>query len=324
MTQSRPTAPGPGFVPLPPPVGRAPYRIALDVEGPLRLHSVGDVGGHTDPRPQRRVAAAMAAEPAHLLFLLGDVVYPHGEAGHYAAQFHDAYAGYPAPIYAVPGNHDAESGEGELALAPFRGVFCSDSPGGSRPPVAQPHVHFTLVTDQLWIVGLWSNVPEGGQFAPDQLDWLCGELAAAPADVPVLVAVHQPVYSADVTHGANLAFAELLDACAARAGRGPDAVFSGHAHLYERFMRGRVPYVVAGAGGYPQLHPLARGVGPLPAGFDGVAGVTLDAVVDDAHGFLTVTATDGRAEATYTAVDARGTRVADRFAFGPHSAEPAA
>ena len=320
MNQARPTTPGPGFAPLPPPAGRPPYRIRVDADGPLTFHSVGDVGGHHDPRPQRRVVAAMGAEPSAFLFLLGDVVYPHGEAAHYGTQFHAAYADYAAPIYAVPGNHDAESGEGELALGPggaWYAQFCSDTPGGSRPPVAQPHVHFTLVTDHLWIVGLWANVPEGGQFGSDQTEWLTGELAAAPADVPLLIAVHQPVYSADRTHGGNLAFADLLDACAQRAGRGPDAVFSGHAHIYERFMRDRVPYVVAGAGGYPELHPLAHGVGPLPATFDGVTGVTLDAAVDDAHGFLTVTVAGGRADATYTAVDAGGTRVADRFAFGP-------
>jgi 3',5'-cyclic AMP phosphodiesterase CpdA len=349
MLQRRRTLADKHFQRLPEPVGSAPYRLALgdvigraalaeiEAAGQLRFHSVGDTGGWRDPEPQRRVAAAMAAElsgaePARFFFHLGDVVYPHGEREHYRDQFDDAYGSYAAPILAVPGNHDAENDhlEGELALAPFLGHFCADSAPlheagvPARAPVRQPHVHFTLVHDWFRIVGLWANVPEGGQFAPEQLDWLIGELADTPEDVTLIVALHQPVYSADVTHGGNLALVDLLDVCAREAGRGPDAVFSGHAHLYERFTRvsgGRaVPFIVAGAGGFPELHELARGVGPLPARFPGVPDVTLDAYEDRAHGFMTVTARRGGAEVAYTAVGPAGVasaRVVDRFGLTP-------
>jgi acid phosphatase type 7 len=333
MTQRRSTVPDARFQPLPAPVGPPPYRIDLaerigPVGDALRFHCVGDTGGWRDPGPQRRVAAAMAAErDARFFFHLGDVVYPHGEADHYRPQFEAAYAGYPAPIFAVPGNHDAENGrlQGELALAPFCAHFCSDSPPlheastAVRPPARQPHIHFTLVHELVRIVGLWANVPEGGQFAEDQLQWLIGELRDTPDDVVLILAVHQPVFSVDVTHGSNLELADLLDECAARAGRGPDAVFSGHAHLYERFSRRRdgreVPFIVAGAGGYPELHPVAEGVGALPHAFPGVPDVTLDAYVDHAHGFMTVTARRGRADVVYTAVDASGAGRADAFAI---------
>ena len=342
MTQRRATVPDEHFQPLPEPFGEPPYRLALadvigPVDGPLRFHCVGDTGGWRDPGPQRAVAAAMAAElhdetPARFFYHLGDVVYPHGEADHYHAQFEHAYADYTAPIFAVPGNHDAENDvlKGELALAPFSARFCSDTlplhEAGApvRPPARQPHVHWTLVHDWVRIVGLWANVPEGGQFAADQLDWLIGELADTPPDVTLILAVHQPVYSADVTHGSNLALVELLDACSAAAGRGPDAVFCGHAHLYERFTRrhaGRaIPYVVAGAGGYPELHPLGRGVGRLPARFPGVPGVTLDACEDRAHGFMTVTAHSGGADVVYSAVTTGGVVRADEFAITPPGA----
>jgi predicted phosphodiesterase len=330
MTQRRSTLPDARFQPLPEPVGPPPYRLALaPTDGALRFHCVGDTGGWRDPRPQRRVAAAMAAERAQFFLHLGDVVYPHGEAEHYRAQFDAAYADYDAPIFAVPGNHDAESEllKGELALAPFRAQFCSTTPrlheAGApiRAPAGQPHVHFTLVHDLVRIVGLWANVPEGGQFAPAQLDWLVGELRDTPEDVVLIVAVHQPVYSADVTHGSNLELVDLLDACAGRAGREPDAVFSGHAHLYERFTRRRdgreVPYIVAGAGGYPELHAVGRGVGRLPHAFPGVPDVTLDAYEDRAHGFMTVTVRPGGAEVVYTAVGRRGPFRVDAFLISP-------
>ena len=343
MSQRRSTVPDDRFQPLPEPAGPPPYRRALtDVIGPVRtpfaFHCVGDTGGWRDPRPQQRVATAMVNELARggpavprFFYHLGDVVYPHGEADHYRAQLDLAYADYPAPIFAVPGNHDAESDDlgGELALAPFRAHFCSLTPplheagAAVRPPAGQPHVHWTLVHEWVRIVGLWANVAEGGQFAPDQLEWFVGELRDTPRDTILILAVHQPVYSADVTHGSNLAFAELIEQCAARAGRGPDAVFSGHAHVYERFTRIHerrpVPYVVAGAGGYPELHPPGHGVGRLPARFPGVPGVTLDAYEDRAHGYMTVTVRPGGAEVSYTTVTARGPERADAFAISPPS-----
>ena len=323
LAQRRSITPGRDFLPLPEPVGAPPYRLHLERAGAvLSLHCVGDTGGWEDPEPQRRVVAAMADAPADLLYVLGDVVYPHGEADHYADQFDAAYAPLAGPIFAVPGNHDAENGleTGELALAPFLAHFGADTWRGP----AQPHVHWTLVHDHVRIVGVWANRPEGGQLDSGQLCWLVGELRDCPAEVPLLLALHQPVFSADVTHGGNLALLDVLDAAAREAGRGPDAVLSGHAHLYARFTRrhgGRdVPCVVAGAGGFHQLHPLARGGGPLPARFDGLPGVTLDVAVDDIHGFLTITAGAAGAEAIYTAVaPGRPPAVVDLFAISPRS-----
>ena len=124
----------------------------------------------------------------------------------------------------------------------------------------------------------------------------------------MILAMHQPVYAADVTHGSNLTLADGLETCFAQAGRAPDAVFTGHAHNYQRFVRRdgdrAIPYVVAGAGGYPELHALADGLPALPASFPGVPGVTLEAYEDTAHGFMTVTATPAGADVVYTAVTA--------------------
>ena len=177
--------------------------------------------------------------------------------------------------------------------------------------------------DWVWIVGLYTNVPEGGQLASDQLDWLVGELAAAPSEVTLILAMHQPVYSADVTHGSNLGLADTLDACFERAGRGADAVFTGHSHSYQRFARRdgnrEVPYVVAGAGGYPELHTLGSGVRDTPASFPGLDGVSLEACKDTAYGFMTVTAGPAGAEVVYNAVTEDSVTPADAFAIGPPS-----
>ncbi|MBV9817316.1 MAG: metallophosphoesterase [Solirubrobacterales bacterium] len=328
------------FVAFPAPTGAPPYRRRLaDVIGPdamasiaragrMRFHAVGDTGGHIEPGPQRRVAAAMAAElrapdPARFFYHLGDIVYPHGEEANYRAQFLGAYADYAAPIFAIPGNHDAES---TPSLESFVNAFCTETPPlhdagrPSRPPADQPHVYWTLTHDWVWIVGLYSNVPEGGQFEREQLDWMIGELRAAPREAVVILALHQPVYSTDITHGSNLDLADALDECWARAGRRPDAVFTGHAHSYQRFARRvgdrSVPHIVAGAGGHHELHPVDLRVPPLPAAFPALPGVTLEAVVDDAHGFMTVTVAPGGATVEYTAVGRDGVQSADVFTIG--------
>jgi predicted phosphodiesterase len=339
VTQRRSIVPDESFVALPEPVGAPPYRRLLaDVIGPasaqeiaragvMRFHAVGDTGGHIDPRPQRRVATAMVRElgddvPARFFYHLGDVVYPHGEEAHYRSQFFAAYAGYTAPIFAVPGNHDAESPQ--VSLGGFLKTFCSVTPplhdAGTtlpRPLPRQPHVYWTLVHDWLRIIGLYSNVPEGGQFADEQLRWLIEELRAAPRHVTVILAMHQPVYAADVTHGSNLTLADALEACFAEAGRVPDVVFTGHAHNYQRFARRlgdrRIPYIVAGAGGYYDRHALANGVSGLPASFSGLDGVTLEAYEDQAHGFMTVTVTPAGADVAYTAVTKSSAAVVDSF-----------
>jgi hypothetical protein len=51
-----------------------------------------------------------------------------------------------------------------------------------------------------------------------------------------------------------------IDACCKSAGMWPDALLSGHAHLYQRFTRtvnGRqVPYIVSGSGGFAATAPM--------------------------------------------------------------------
>jgi hypothetical protein len=155
----------------------------------------------------------------------------------------------------------------------------------------------------------------------DQLTWLVGELRAAPPDATVILAMHQPVYSADVVHGSNLQLGELLDDCFALAGRVPDAVFTGHAHNYQRFARrvhGReVPYIVAGSGGFHERHAIGTGVPDLPASFPGLEGVTLESFQCREHGFMTVGARRTGAEVVYSTVTDGVARHFDSFRIAP-------
>lgn len=305
---------------------------AVDRAGVLRFHCVGDTGGFHNPIPQRAVAAAMATElegsqPPSFFYHLGDIVYPNGERAHYAAQFFEPYGSYAAPILAVAGNHDGDLPAGSAAtpLEAFVDQFCSPDGrpwcGASRSPQQQPNVYWTLEHKWVTIVGLYTQVPEGGMLDQQQREWLVRELAAAREGVTLILAMHHPVFSADRMHGSNLNLRDTLDQCFARAGRVPDAVLSAHAHNYQRYARVHeqrsIPYVVAGSGGFPELHGLGYGVPDLPAAFAGLPDLTLEAYQHQTFGFLTVNCGPAGASADYNTVVRRRPVCYDSFSVTP-------
>ncbi len=338
-TQSR-------FQPLPAPTGSAPYRLPLSsllaadhmqriVDAKkLVFHAVGDTGGSVNDTFQREVGRLMeldfrrpsVADIPSFFFHLGDVVYFKGEAANYYPQFYDAYEFYRAPIVAIPGNHDAEVNPGLRPLDAFVRNFCSPSPVHSpdalhirRHTMTQPNVYFTLETPLATIVGLCSNVPEGGVIEQNQLDWFIGELRHAPTDRALIVAVHHPLFSADTSHSGSPVINAVFEQAISASDRVPDLVLHGHVHNYQRFtwhVRGReVPVIVAGAGGYRNLHHVGRPQGiPLrtPYRVEGVPAV-LESYTDDRHGFLRLEVTAQRITGKYYAIPLAGGDRADRM-----------
>lgn len=314
--------------PLPSPTGAAPFRLnladivphavqAAEKVGGMAFHMVGDTGGVKDPKPQLLVAqglehdagvAGQFGKPA-FFFHLGDVIYFDGQAQEYVPQFYEPYAHYPLPILAIPGNHDADVFDDGTrtnplpSLATFVRNFCAPKPGvrsvdaGESPRTAmiQPNVYWTLESPFATIIGLYTNVPEGGVVEPDQADWFASELAAAPKDRLLIVALHHPLYSLDTEHSGSKAMATLLKTAIARSKRRPDAVFTAHVHNYQRFTvadtdgKGVTPFFVAGQGGYHNLHKVAKvNNQPLvtPYAVPEQPGVTLEGYYDDRFGFL--------------------------------------
>lgn len=322
------------FQPLPSPTGVYPYRMTLDsvigaartqaitAAGRLVFHTMGDTGGVKSPQPQQIVATTMEKDMADgaapsFLYHLGDVVYYNGARSEYYPQFYEPYQGYPVPVMGIPGNHDGDPLDPatEPSLSAFVENFCAIRPyltpeaqETQRDAMTQPNVYWTLQAPFLTIIGLYSNVPEGGRLDNDQIGWFHSELAAAGTGA-LLVAVHHPPYSADAHHGGSAYLGRLIDAAVDASGRVPDAVLTGHVHNYQRFTRSvkgsQVPYIVAGAGGYWNLHRMARDDSgeplsppwPVP-GTD----VTLEAFVDDRHGFLRLTASADAVEGRYLTV----------------------
>lgn len=303
---------------------------AITQAGKIVFHAVGDTGAakSTGPVTEARVADLMAADLAAggpqvpaFFFHLGDVVYHFGEGQFYYDQFYEPFRAYDRPIFAIPGNHDGMVFGVNVdvpkipTLQAFLRNFCAimpepspDAGGLVRSVMTQPGVYYTLDAPFVSIIGLYSNVlegpgvisSEGGKYpvADDQLNFLVSELARLKplrqaGERAVMVAVHHPPMSVDGKSGGTKGLSNDIDAACRKAGLWPDAVLSGHAHLYQRFTRrvnGRqIPYLVSGSGGFAASPPRG-GLPPAPVT---VGDVTLvkDPVV--AFGYLTIT-TDAR------------------------------
>jgi hypothetical protein len=309
---------------LPAPTGASPFRLSLESvisadaiksiedSGKLVFHSVGDTGGVNTPTYIENVAGYMGQDfssgdiSTHPSFFyhLGDVVYYDGELANYFPEFYEPYMNYPAPIFAIPGNHDGDMDPqtGESSLEGFVRNFCSqvalhtpEARDATRTTMTQPNVYWTLLTPLVTFVGLYSNCPEGGQLSPAQIAWLESELKAAPEDRALIVAVHHPIYSAYGPKPGSQHLYSVLEGAVQTGGRLPELVLSGHVHNYQRFtgvLNGKnVPMIVAGAGGYnKQLHTLANifHTSKLPISMKGSTG-QLENFNDSQHGYLRIT-----------------------------------
>ena len=347
------------FRDLPPPIGKAPFRLDIKdvVAAPVYaamvkskkviFHLNGDMGGIAYAVPQELVASGMESDfksvvsggqlPA-FLYITGDCVYFNGQISEYYKQFYQPYEFYLAPIFAVPGNHDGENLPTDNTLDGFVRNFCAPKPvkmpesGDShRTAMIQPNVYWTLLTPQVNIVGLYSNVPAGGDVRSPQKEWLINELKTLPKGVPLLVALHHPIYSADDHHSGSTYMKQLLEEAGTAAGRHPDAVLAGHVHNYQRLTKHNADgtktlYLVTGAGGYHNLHQIMKVNGQRmvpPVVFNDAQGdpVSLEIYSDDHHGFLRVEISKGLMVGRYYEVPrpqepySKGSHLLDYFEF---------
>jgi len=296
---------------------------AIQKAGRIVFHSVGDTGSVVGPATQSLVADKMvsdfdeasAADVPSFLFHLGDVVYYFGEGTYYYDQFYQPYRDYPAPILAIPGNHDGVvyASDPEPTLDAFLRNFCSSTPvvspdagGLSRTAMIQPGVYFTFDSPLVRILGLYSNVLEdpgiisgenGGNTTLDsrQVTFLQTALARVKSDNftgAVIIAVHHPPFTGGSEHGGSPAMLKDIDSACKKAGVWPHAVLSGHAHNYQRFTRTvnnyEIPFVVAGCGGHSPLSKM-RTTYRTPYKIDNT--LTLENYDDTDYGYLRIIVT---------------------------------
>lgn len=219
--------------------------------GHLVFHMNGDTGGihGTDVQDaiaaemEQQMKAAKAADQPAFFYHLGDIVYYNGLSNLYDNQFYEPYQYYPAPIFAIPGNHDGDTRvrkgdepDPEPSLTGFRENFCAEQAAyvhKYRETMTQPYVYWTLDAPFATIIGLYSNVDGtlDGRGSNEQQLWLEQQLKEADQDKCLLIAVHHPPYSLDGTHGGCPDILVAIDSAVAKCGRYPDAVFSGHVQL---------------------------------------------------------------------------------------------
>ncbi|MEA2977146.1 MAG: hypothetical protein QOF19_2666 [Alphaproteobacteria bacterium] len=249
--------------------------------GKIIFHALGDSGASnvrkyskelrvTDQVTMDAAQSNDANRPA-FLFHLGDVIYNFGEARYYYDQFYEPFRNYPAPIFAIPGNHDSFVLPGtppaKEPLKTFLRNFCAAAPtitpeAGSlhRTAMTQPGVYFTLHAPFVRIIGLFSNSLEGPGVISNQdakwpavsdlqLKFLAAQLKRIKQEQfkgALLLAVHHPPFSYSPgpkdggkggNHGSSSAMLRQIDTICKQEGVYPHAFLSAHAHNYQRYTR---------------------------------------------------------------------------------------
>lgn len=314
-----------------PPVNQQPLEFgSVDPDENKNILSSGKmtfamVGCSGDPKSgtnTKAVATAISADKdLSFVYHLGDMIYtvsgsdaeggaPVKEYSHklWDEQLFGPYAKFPKKIFAIAGNHDGKYSEKIAALRDFFKHFCADTtlpPTGSehRRQMTQPYIYWSLDTPYAYIIGLYSNIANGGildkpsqytraNFAQGpQYKWLVTQLRNVVAmrqangqRKALLLAVHYPPYSGATNFNVrgnqskggpaakknrpakpnnyNVPYlAEALQQAFHDSGTRPDAIFSAHAHLFQRltykFAEGpATPCLVVGCGGHSPLEKL--------------------------------------------------------------------
>ena len=174
----------------------------------------------TTPRFAEALDQAASFSP-DLLILSGDLT-EHGDAESYA-RVCDLLATFPAPILAIPGNHDDREG--------FR-TGLSRLPNLIPLPATGP-LH-AVADGPIRVIGFDVTVPgdHHGLVTPDHAAWLDATLSAAP-DTPTLVMMHQPPYATGIGFIDDFrCFGE--DLLAQVLSRHPQAIrlIAGHVHRF--------------------------------------------------------------------------------------------
>lgn len=168
------------------------------------------------------LAAAVAAAnrldpPADLVIMTGDLV-EHAHPAEYA-HFAALIAPLRAPVFLLPGNHDARDA--------LREAF----PGHRYLPRAG-FLQYTLEGGPLRIVALDTLIPGegGGELCAERLLWLERALSAAPRR-PTLVMMHHPPFPTGIAHMDRHGL-KNADAFAAVIARHPNVerIVAGHLH----------------------------------------------------------------------------------------------
>src|SRR6266852_6215288 len=249
--------------------------------GQIVFHAAGDTGASNVRKYGNEISVAdvltndfhtsAAGNRPAFFYHLGDVVYDFGESQYYYDQFYEPFRNYPAPIFAIPGNHDSfvipNTPAANTPLSIFTRNFCAAKPvitkeaaSLHRTAMTQPGVYFTLDAPFVRIIGLFSNALEDPGVISNldhkwdvvsnlQIDFLRAQLKRIKQENypgAFLLATHHPAYSyspptksggAGGNHGCSTVMLQQIDKICEKEGVYTHAFLSGHAHNYQRYTR---------------------------------------------------------------------------------------
>ncbi|OXY88702.1 metallophosphoesterase [Streptomyces diastatochromogenes] len=117
----------------------------------------GDTGEGDDSQYAVVPGFLKMSQGTEFAVIASDVIYPVGSADDYGVKFFRPYQAYPAPVYAIPGNHDWYED-----LGAFMRVFCADAPPPATEPAPRP------LGRAWWRALLWHRAhPADGQHLAD-------------------------------------------------------------------------------------------------------------------------------------------------------------
>jgi hypothetical protein len=224
----------------------------------VRLGVIGDFGWAGEA--EAAVAALVKSWNPDCIVTTGDNNYPLGAAttiddniGQYYHEYMGNYKGSYGPgaevnrFFPVLGNHDTDTELGQ----PYFDYFTL--PNNERYYVIDmPPVRIYAVNSVAWVE------PDGVYNDSVQAAWLREELAASP-DTWNLVFFHHPPYSSGYKGSSSWMRWDFEQ-------WGAHATFSGHNHVYERYMENDFPHFVNGLGGGPR-YAFAETIDPNVAAY---------------------------------------------------------
>ncbi|MEW5356369.1 metallophosphoesterase [Streptomyces sp. 16-176A] len=243
---------------------------------------VGDTGEGDESQYAVVPGFLKASQDTSFAVIASDVIYPVGSTDDYGTKFFRPYQDYPAPVYAVPGNHDWYED-----LAGFMRVFCDDAPPlepepGPRPlsrawfrallwhrprpadeaafaearklrsapgqQAVQPGPYWAIDAGPVRIVGIDTGLL--GTLDAEQGAWL-REVSRGPR--PKILVTGSPLYVDGEHHPCPIEGGDTVDDIVRDPAHRYVAAIGGDIHNYQRYpveVDGRVvQYVVSGGGG---------------------------------------------------------------------------
>ena len=211
---------------------------------------------------EQRVANLVKSWEPEFIVTTGDNNYPDGKQGTIDQNIGKYYQGYIKPytgsygtgspdknrFFPSLGNHDGGSG-GTFQITPYLNYF--ELPNVDLDPGPGVIMGNERVYDFKWnnirffVLSTDPRSPTITPFSNVQKNWLRDGLQNSQEDFNFVIMHHSP-YSSDEVHPN---YPHLRPPTLNYPAWGADAVFAGHAHLYERFDINGFPYFVNGLGG---------------------------------------------------------------------------